>query len=172
MFIGGTWTKAYNMFPDNFAPANVPRTIDNRLVADRAEMEMLFELYWKSSHTHFPILTENVCRQMFYAFISRCQDPAVSVDDNNFAPLLGRRLVFAIVALSAKYNLSEDKANIYFLFASKPINNIANHHCLEYLLLNTLLVRFLPFNMCDATKIRHVLQYTNQPRASFPNILN
>ena len=162
------WTRVINIIPYNNA---IPSSVDDNLVADLDEVKMLFNSYWAqdSAHTYFPFLNENICRLMFRRFLYRCEDSSVAIDTSEGNTPVIKGMVMAIAALSGRF-LCKQSADIYFTFACRIVDSLPITFSIDYVVVNTLLVRYVPY-LGMLKLFRHVLLSPIQTRVSFSSSL-
>jgi hypothetical protein len=141
---GDVVIRVYNIIPEKSPAFDILTGWSGTLRVNRAVMVTFFELYWReqpsSAHPHFPILDQAACRLMFRVALSEIRDDSMVVDGNHGTPAVIKGMLFAISALSARYNNSKGLADFCFRCACRTINYIPNTSSVECVLLNTLLV--------------------------------
>lgn len=145
--------RFFNLIPEKFPPYSIWR--NGAPFADLNDLRRLFELHWESSHYIVPVLEERACRYLFRHFLSKHSDHHVVPESHIGAPPILKGILFAVAALSAKYNDEGDRADLYYELACVAIAASHNSMSFEYLVVNTLLVCYssLPPLFVTANKV-------------------
>jgi hypothetical protein len=125
--------RFFNIIPEKFPPYSIWR--DGVPCADLNDLSRLFDLHWESSHYIVPVLEEQACRYMFQLFLSQHSDHHVVHDNHVGAPPILKGILFAVAALSAKYNDEGASADFYYELARTAI--AASHNSASFELLES-----------------------------------
>ena len=133
--------RLFNIIRENIPPYS---TGCKGLCAPKAELSSLISCHWRSSHHLVPLLEQHAFEPMVNMFLEEYKDTDVVSAETFDGVAALRALVFAVAALSARYNAGKDKAEFYYHLASTAISVAENTASYEFLLATTFLVCELP----------------------------
>ena len=130
--------RHFNIIPERFPPYLSKNSLS--LYRRKEQLLSIISSHWDSSHHVFPLLKQESFGSMVEKFLEKHKDSSVSAETVDETPFALKALLFAVAALSARYNRPKDEADFYYFSARAAISASEDVHSFEFLLASTILV--------------------------------
>jgi len=135
--------RFFNVIPEKFPPYAFSSN-GEPLHSEKNELVRLISLHWLSSHYIVPVLEQESFESMLGNYLSGNLNDNVWAETSDDTPSILKAVLFAVAALSAKYNQSLYLPDFYYHLVRSAIDASDNTASFEFLLANTLLVFSFP----------------------------